>query len=130
LDECVDEFEFTRAACEENKRTDSIAIATDCETATKKYILQLTTEYVDPDKPRQSTRYPSQRYPTEVRKNFLQACNASSSGRRSACKCALLELEGRVAYATFKQADAAIRKGSRAAPATENEINRAIRVCS
>lgn len=68
-------------------------------------------------------------YPADVRQNFLDACNRSSDGKRSACRCALAKLEATVSYEDFKQADAAIRGGGTAAPGTAKRIQDAISGC-
>lgn len=68
-------------------------------------------------------------YPADVRQNFLDACNRSSDGKRSACRCALRKLEETVSYEDFKQADAAIRGGGAAAPGTAKKIQDAISGC-
>lgn len=77
-----------------------------------------------------STVAPGAKYPAEVEKNFLDACNKSSKGKTDACKCALAKLEETVSFDEFKQADSDIRAGKEADSKISAKINSAIKSCA
>ena len=70
------------------------------------------------------------RYPAEVRRNFLSSCDAQKGATRKVCACALVELERTVAFDDFKQADAALREGKRPPARVQRRLTASIRKCA
>lgn len=50
-------------------------------------------------------------YPEAAKNNFINACNTSSGGNKTFCRCAFDQIEASMSYAEFKKEDAAINKG-------------------
>jgi hypothetical protein len=50
-------------------------------------------------------------YPAAAKDNFINACNTSSGGNKTFCKCAFDKIEASMSYAEFKKEDAAINDG-------------------
>ena len=68
-------------------------------------------------------------YPAEVVKNFMTSCTAQAGATTSYCRCTIEELQRRLPYDEFKNADAAIQKGGKASANAQAAINAAIKKC-
>jgi hypothetical protein len=67
-----------------------------------------------------------EKYPDEVRENFMRECEKSSGGKTEICQCSLNKLEERLSLEDFKKEEAAIAAGN---PASRR-ITDAVAECS
>ena len=77
----------------------------------------------------ESASAPATEYPTPVVKNFMDSCTKQSGATASYCRCTIEELQKRLPYDEFKQADAAIQKGGKEPPKARRAIQAAIAKC-
>ena len=83
-----------------------------------------TTETTD------SASQAGEKYPEEVRKTFLDSCASQPGATRSACECALGEVEKTVSFDEFKEADEALREDPNARPPVYEKLQDAVRECT
>ena len=77
----------------------------------------------------QSASAPATEYPAPVVKNFMEACSKQSGATTSYCRCTIEELQKRLPYDDFKQADAAIQRGEKEPAKARRAIQAAIAKC-
>ena len=76
-----------------------------------------------------SASAPRYRYPPETVKAFVNACATTSGGQREICQCTIDELQQKLPFEKFAEADKAIRTGGEVADDTKRTIDDATESC-
>ncbi len=69
------------------------------------------------------------KYPQQVVDNFMKSCTAQPGATDAYCKCTIEELQAKLPFDKFKNADQAIQNDKKADPEAQKAIQDAIKTC-
>jgi hypothetical protein len=72
----------------------------------------------------------AEEYPAEAQRSFVDACVAQNGANRSACECALDQVQENVSYKEFRKAEAALTSGLEVNADTQDAFLEAVADCT